>query len=61
MEEEIHNGIMKAEKPEETCHWFQRTIADLEYHRGDEDAKHYVDIDGDDIDEDAQKLLVNLK
>ena len=59
-EEEIYNGIEIADKTKDTCHWFKRTITDLEKNAKSKQAKRFMDI-GKDIDKEAQGLLKDLK
>lgn len=62
-EDEIHNGILKANVPNKHCLWFRRNIENLsEVATNSKNiARFYTDFVEDSLDTDAAKLLQQLK
>ncbi len=60
-EEEIYNGLLKAEKPSRECHWFRRHIVDLSQHTDERTCGRYMDLANKQMDKEAQDLLGKLR
>lgn len=60
-EEEIYNGILKAENPNfHTC-WFKRTITDLYDHLGEKGDRRFFDVAGGKMVQDSHDFLKVLR
>ena len=60
-EEEIYNGLLKAENPANECFWFRRCILDLADNADDKNCSRYMDISNRKVDVEAQTLLGKLR
>ena len=62
-EDEIHNGILKADSPNKHCLWFRRNIDNLSEVAGNSKdiSPSYIDFAGDSLDAKATELLKDLK
>ena len=62
-EDEIHNGILKANAPNEHCLWFRRNINNLSEvaNNSKNISRFYIDFAGNSVDTEATELLKDLK
>ena len=60
-EEEIHNGILKAKDPENSCYWFKRTITDIGKFIKEKMTARFMDAIKGSPDKEALSLLDRLK